>query len=130
MDEYYLTKEEWDGLVELGIGENTADPLLKQVKPATKTAFTRKYNSGGHPIPFHKGTDIPAARKGAKSDMEKPDLDEAFEQEIEAEPEDDVKNPDDESETIKDKLVKAKKPSATRAKTNGPAAKPKSKAEK
>ncbi|GAA5992920.1 hypothetical protein JCM5350_007801, partial [Sporobolomyces pararoseus] len=55
MDEYYLTKEDWDAIVELGIGEGfNQEEVLKLIPPATKTAFTRKYNSTDHPIPFHK----------------------------------------------------------------------------
>lgn len=43
MDEYYITKEDWDALVELGVGEGfEMEPVLKSIPPATKTAFTRK----------------------------------------------------------------------------------------
>lgn len=124
MDEYYLTKEEWDAMVELGVDENSAEPLLKKVKPATKTAFTRKYNTGDHPIPFHKGTDIAAAKK-VKADVEKPDLEEAFEVEAEPEVEEDEKPKAKKGEenVIKDKLVKAKKPKAVTASAKAKAAK-------
>jgi replication factor C subunit 1 len=117
MDEYYLTKEEWDAVVELGVGENTPDPILKQIKPATKTAFTRKYNGTDHPIPFHKGTDIATSKRVAR-DTERPDLEEAFEVEVE-EADDEEKKPKkgEDEDTIKDKLVKAKKPKATKAAT-------------
>lgn len=39
MDAYYLSKEDWETIVELGVGEN------KDVKIATaaKSSFTRKY---------------------------------------------------------------------------------------
>jgi replication factor C subunit 1 len=41
MDEYYLSKEDWETIVELGVGDN------KDVKIATaaKNSFTRKYVS-------------------------------------------------------------------------------------
>lgn len=43
MDDYYITKEDWDALVELGIGEGyEMEAELKKIAPATKTAFTRK----------------------------------------------------------------------------------------
>jgi len=43
MDEYYLTKEDWDAIVELGIGEGfSQEEVLKAIPTATKTAFTRK----------------------------------------------------------------------------------------
>lgn len=122
MDDYYLTKEEWDGIVELGIGELSAESLLKQIETKVKTAFTRKYNTLDHPIPFHKATDIgPLKRMGAA--VEKPDLEEAFEVEIDADEEEDKKpklKAGEDENTIKDKLVKAKKPKAA---AKAPAAK-------
>jgi replication factor C subunit 1 len=42
MDEYYLSKEDWDTIVELGVGDRKDDVVLKKIAPATKTAFTRK----------------------------------------------------------------------------------------
>ncbi len=39
MDEYYLAKEDWEAIVELGVGDNKDVNLSK----ATKTAFTKKY---------------------------------------------------------------------------------------
>lgn len=117
MDDYFLTKEEWDGMVELGIGDLAAEPLLKQIETKVKTAFTRKYNTLDHPIPFHKATDIgPLKRMGAA--QEKPDLEEAFEVEPDIEDEEEKKpklKAGEDENTIKDKLVKAKKPKATGA---------------
>jgi replication factor C subunit 1 len=42
MDEYYLSKEDWDTVVELGVGDQKDDFVLKKISPATKTALTRK----------------------------------------------------------------------------------------
>lgn len=43
MDDYYITKEDWDTLVELGVGEGyEMEPLLKSIAAPTKSAFTRK----------------------------------------------------------------------------------------
>lgn len=42
MDEYYLGKEDWDAFVELGVGENNGDDVLKNIPTAVKTAFTRQ----------------------------------------------------------------------------------------
>ncbi|KAF8346709.1 replication factor RFC1 C terminal domain-containing protein [Amanita rubescens] len=78
MDEYYLSKEDWDTIVELGVGDRKDDIVLKKIAPATKTAFTRKYNSTEHPIAFHKAQDLGKAPKklaGAAA----PDLEEAYE---------------------------------------------------
>lgn len=139
MDEYYLSKDEWDAIVEMGIGENSGEPLLKKIPAATKSAFTRKYNTSDHPIPFHKATEITQAKKAPAA--ERPDLEEAFEVEADPEPEEDEKKPKkgEDENTIKDKLVKAKKPkAATAAKSKAAAtgkgaaskAAPKSKASK
>jgi replication factor C subunit 1 len=42
MDEYYLSKEDWDTIVELGVGDRKDDVVLKKITPATKTSLTRK----------------------------------------------------------------------------------------
>lgn len=42
MDEYYLSKEDWDTVVELGLDDHKDDLVLKKISPATKTALTRK----------------------------------------------------------------------------------------
>lgn len=42
MDHYYLTKDDWDALVELGVGQNSDEVVLKQISTATKTSFTKK----------------------------------------------------------------------------------------
>ena len=42
MDEYYLSKEDWDTIIELGVDERKDDVVLKKITPATKTALTRK----------------------------------------------------------------------------------------
>ena len=42
MDEYFLSKDEWDTLVELGVGSHKDELVLKKVAPATKTSFTKK----------------------------------------------------------------------------------------
>ena len=47
LDEYYLTKEDFDSLMELGYQD-----AFKEVPTKTKTAFTRLYNSTSHLSPF------------------------------------------------------------------------------
>ncbi len=42
MDEYFLNREDWDTLVELGLDDFREDLVLKKISTATKTAFTRK----------------------------------------------------------------------------------------
>lgn len=42
MDEYYLTPEERDTIMELGLDEANGEVLLKGIKPAVKSSFTRE----------------------------------------------------------------------------------------
>lgn len=42
MDEYFLSKDEWDTLVELGVDSHRDELVLKKVSTATKTSFTKK----------------------------------------------------------------------------------------
>ena len=42
MDEYYLSREDWDTIVELGVDQNKDEAVLKKISAATKTAFTKK----------------------------------------------------------------------------------------
>ncbi|KDR74292.1 hypothetical protein GALMADRAFT_71171, partial [Galerina marginata CBS 339.88] len=77
MDGYYLSKEDWDTIVELGVDEKKDDSVLKKISSATKTTLTKKYNSTEHPIPFHKAQDlgkVPKKLAGGPA----PDLEEAY----------------------------------------------------
>ena len=77
MDDYFLNRDDWDTLVELGLDEYKDELVLKKISTATKTALTRKYNAGDHPIAFHKATDLGKAKKIAAAGPA-PDLEEAF----------------------------------------------------
>jgi len=43
MDEYYLTREDFDSIIEISMGHNNGEALMKEVPANVKTAFTRKY---------------------------------------------------------------------------------------
>lgn len=43
MDEYFLTREDWDTIVELGVGDHVDANVLKKISTATKTSFTKRY---------------------------------------------------------------------------------------
>jgi len=45
MDEYYLNKESWDTIVELGVDVHKDVDVLKKITAATKSNFTRKFVS-------------------------------------------------------------------------------------
>jgi len=42
MDDYYISKEDWDTIIELGVDEKKDDIVLKKISTATKTALTKK----------------------------------------------------------------------------------------
>ncbi|KAJ2608896.1 DNA replication factor C complex subunit Rfc1 [Coemansia sp. RSA 1365] len=73
MDHYYLTKEHWDAMVELHMD---GERILKQIPTAVKTAFTRQYNKGSHPIAFQEhnrntsARAVPASAVSMKPDTE------------------------------------------------------------
>ncbi|KAM0257828.1 hypothetical protein ACHAQJ_004132 [Trichoderma viride] len=116
MDSYYLTREDFDAIQELGVGPMSEENI--SIESKTKAAFTRTYNGMNHPLPFIKASNIFAPKKLAK---DAPDLEEAIEEEDDAEV---LESPDaeedDEIDLKKDKYIKqpkAKKPSKKAAKT-------------
>ncbi|KIX94585.1 uncharacterized protein Z520_09631 [Fonsecaea multimorphosa CBS 102226] len=131
MDSYYLTKEDFDSVLELGVGEYDMESI--KIDTATKASFTRLYNAQSHPMPFVKASHVLGiAKAGAK--REKPDLEEAVEEseaeealaETEAGDEE-----DDDSDLKKDKYIKApKKKSAGASAAGGPNSKSKGKRKK
>lgn len=121
MDSYYLTKDDFDAMLELGVGPMDQEKV--KIDTATKATFTRLYNSQSHPMPFVKASNVLGMAKGAAK-KEKPDLEEAVD---ESEPDEilgpDVEPADEEDEELdlkKDKYIKAsKKKSATAAAAKG-----------
>lgn len=112
MDKYYLSKEDWDSIVELGVDTHRDDTVLKKIPGPVKSAFTRKYNSSEHPIAYHKGDNLGKVPKRLGTVGEKPDLEDAFDMD------DDVAVSDDEdskkgkgsgSDVENDKFIKAAK---------------------
>ncbi|KAL9038003.1 MAG: hypothetical protein Q9214_005455, partial [Letrouitia sp. 1 TL-2023] len=61
MDSYYLTKDDWDAMVELGVGP--MDETHVKLDTQTKATFTRLYNQQSHPLPFMKASQIVAPKK-------------------------------------------------------------------
>ena len=105
MDSYFLTKEDYDALIELGLGP--MDESNVKIATADKTAFTRNYNSRPHPLPFMKASNVVAPKASAK---EKPDLEEAIEEEEEElAAEDEVADENEEIDLKKDKYIQAPK---------------------
>src|SRR5271170_4305477 len=118
MDSYFLTKEDFDSMVELGVGSMSDDKV--NIESQTKAAFTRLYNSQHHPVPFMKTSNVFAPRAARKI---QPDLEEAVDESDLEEilPEGETKeDEDDDLDFKKDKYIKAPKkkavPKATIAK--------------
>ncbi len=42
MDEYYLSKEDWEAFVELGVDSMKDELILKKIPSTVKAAFTRQ----------------------------------------------------------------------------------------
>ncbi|KAG2014211.1 purine nucleotide binding protein [Coprinopsis cinerea AmutBmut pab1-1] len=110
MDEYYLSREDWDTILELGVDTHNMDLVAKKISTATKSAFTRKYNATEHPIPFHKATDLGKAPKKLAGGPA-PDLEEVFEvdDEIPDASDSEEGKGDDSDDLTKDSLIKVPK---------------------
>ncbi|RMZ89435.1 hypothetical protein DV736_g3345, partial [Chaetothyriales sp. CBS 134916] len=82
MDSYYLTRDDYDAIIELGVGpmDMDAGSGVKKLDSQTKATFTRLYNLQSHPMPFVKASNILgiSSRTGGGK-REKPDLEEAIE---------------------------------------------------
>ncbi|MCJ1280730.1 hypothetical protein MMC26_000047 [Xylographa opegraphella] len=111
MDSYFLTKDDWDSIYELGVGPQREE--MVELSTAAKTAFTRTYNKLSHPLPFMKAGGGLAPMKKAK---EVPDLEEAIEEsddgEVLGDAADDDEEEEEELDLKKDKYVTAAKKKA------------------
>ncbi|OLN92148.1 Replication factor C subunit 1 [Colletotrichum chlorophyti] len=111
MDSYYLTRDDFDAIQELGVGPQAEERV--DIESKTKAAFTRTYNAMSHPVPFMKATNVLAPKKAAK---EAPDLEEAIEEEDDADVIEPAEAPEeDEIDLKKDKYIKQPKPKAKKA---------------
>jgi replication factor C subunit 1 len=101
MDDYYLTREDFDAIMELGLGP--MDESKIKLETQTKATFTRLYNSRSHPMPFMKASNVVAPKKGPK---EKPDIEDAIEESDEEEVVEEIKDDaEEELDLKKDKYV-------------------------
>ena len=75
MDSYFLTKDDWDAILELGVGPMEMDII--KIDTHVKTSFTRTYNQMSHPLPYVKASSIVAPKKKSK---ERPDIEEALDE--------------------------------------------------
>ncbi|RMZ79889.1 hypothetical protein DV738_g2940, partial [Chaetothyriales sp. CBS 135597] len=124
MDSYYLTKDDYDAIVELGVGPMDMESAngVKKLDSQTKATFTRLYNLQSHPMPFVKASNVlgMSSRTGGGK-REKPDLEEAIEdsevdEPLEGAPKEEAEE-DDDMDLTKDKYIK--KPKAKKAVSGG-----------
>lgn len=122
MDSYFLTRDDWDAMLELGLGP--MDESQVKIESQTKATFTRLYNQRSHPIPFMKASSVIAPKQVPR---EKPDIEEAIDESDEEEEILDTETrEEDESEELdlkKDKYVKIPKKSSKAATKGKKAAK-------
>jgi len=123
LDSYYLTKDDYDAIVELGLGPMDQEKV--KIETATKAQFTRLYNAQTHHASYQKASTIGstlAKTGGGKRD--KPDLEEAIEdseEDVVGMADEGLDGDDDEELDLKkDKFIKApKKKAAPKAKAEG-----------
>ncbi|KAF2792769.1 DNA replication factor C, large subunit [Melanomma pulvis-pyrius CBS 109.77] len=104
MDSYFMTKDDFDAIMELGVGPMKETSV--NIDSKAKATFTRLYNQQSHPLPFMKASNVVATKAPKK---EKPDLEEAIEESDEGEVVEEFKADDDATDLAKDKYVKQPK---------------------
>ncbi|KAL9131203.1 MAG: hypothetical protein Q9217_000805 [Psora testacea] len=107
MDSYFLTKDDWDAILELGVGPMDMEAI--KIDTQAKSAFTRTYNHQAHPLPYMKASEVVVPKK---KDKDRPDLEEALDESDSgaSEGEDEATLDNDEPLDLKkDKYVKAPK---------------------
>jgi replication factor C subunit 1 len=128
MDSYFLTKDDWDAILELGLGPMAMESV--KIDTQTKSSFTRLYNQQSHPLPFMKATSIAPPKKSSR---DKPDLEEAIEgsedEDLALEMGSEDTNDDEISDLKKDKYVKQSKKKLGSKKSSTKKVAPKSKEE-
>ena len=100
MDEYYITREDFDSIIELTTWNGQAD-VMSKIESKVKAAFTRTYNKRSHKNPF-VAIDFKKL-KGKAQDDEELLLNEEGEGAVGA----DADEGDDKDEVEKDTMIKA-----------------------
>jgi len=100
MDSYYISKEDFDMIMELGVGDKSGDKLLKSVDSNTKRTFTRLYNKESHPTSFIAPITV---SKKAKVEKIIPDAEEIVDNDENV----DDNEEDNEEDILNDKVLSA-----------------------
>lgn len=108
LDHYYLTKDDWDSVLELGVGVP-----MPNIATKVKSAFTRRYNGLQHPVAIYRtGNSIANRVPRQKVDYEDVVDDDTARDDDEEDKEEKEKGEID----PKDKLIKVGKPKKAKAK--------------
>ncbi|TFK90047.1 RFC1-domain-containing protein [Polyporus arcularius HHB13444] len=62
LEQYNLSREDWDAIVDVGVGDNASAIVLKKIPTSVKTSFTKRYNSRTHRVRSRKAaarSDLP-----------------------------------------------------------------------
>ncbi|TPX45812.1 hypothetical protein SeLEV6574_g03630 [Synchytrium endobioticum] len=70
MDEYYLTREDWDTVLDLAL---KGEAITKQIEGGTKASFTRTYNKLTHPTSLITA-EVPVTKSAKRGREPMPDL--------------------------------------------------------
>ena len=130
MDSYFLTKDDWDAILELGVGPMEMESI--KIDAQVKSSFTKTYNQRSHPLPYMKASSIVAPKKKSK---ERPDIEEALDESdsgVSSGGEEAMLDEDQPLDLKKDKYVaapKKKKKAAAKGKKGGAKGKGKGKAD-
>ena len=63
LDEYHLTRDDWDSINDLCQMKGDADPT-KDIQSKVKSAFTRSYNAASHAMPYVQDVAAKKKKKG------------------------------------------------------------------
>ncbi|KAJ3355942.1 hypothetical protein HDU83_002227 [Entophlyctis luteolus] len=114
MDDYYLTREDWESILDLGLEECGTKQLTAGIAGAVKSAFTRTYNKGNHPKPFMTTSLIgKVAKTSADSGSAAADLEDVLENDDDAviatgSGDESANGEEDDDAVTKDRLIKQK----------------------
>lgn len=113
MDYYFMSREDWDSVLDFGVGNNAGADVLKKIPTKVKSAFTRKYNAALHPVAIYKTGNSIGSGVARKQNVDFEDVVEDDTAKDDEEPE--VEN--DSYDAKKDKLIKEVKPKKAAKKT-------------
>lgn len=103
MDQYFMTKDDYDNIMEFGVGASN-NPIAK-VPTKVKSAFTRAYNGRTHPTAIYKTGNLTAA--ATRAPKQRVDFEDVVEDDtVEDKPEVVEEDDSEEIDAKKDKLIK------------------------